>query len=75
MMPEPPSDVIFRMNTAFNTIYGTMSGELRRRAERTFYSCQDWLLERGVRFHQTIDGRWVLDEKQTQQKTQNEGDV
>jgi hypothetical protein len=71
MMPESPSDVIFRMNTAFNTIYGTMSGELRRRAERTFYSCHDWLQEHGIRFHQTFDGRWVLDEKQTGQYHQN----
>jgi hypothetical protein len=30
---------------------------------KTFYSCQDWLLEHGIRFHQTLDGRWVLDEK------------
>jgi hypothetical protein len=62
-MSESPSDIIARMNTAFNGIYGTMSRETRQRAERIFYSCQDWLLEHGIRFHQTIDGRWVLDEK------------
>jgi hypothetical protein len=63
MMSESPSNVLARMNTAFNAIYGTMSRETRMRAGKTFYSCQDWLLERGIRFHQTIDGRWVLDEK------------
>jgi hypothetical protein len=75
MMSESPSNVIARMNTAFNTIYGTMSGELRRRAEKTFYSCQDWLLEHGVRFHQTIDGRWVLDEKKTAPERSHEEGV
>jgi hypothetical protein len=67
MMAELPSTVIARMNTAYNAIYGTMSGEVRRRAEKTFYSCQDWLQERGIRFYQTIDGRWVLGEKKTGQ--------
>jgi len=52
-----------------------MSGETRRRAERIFYRCHDWLQEHGIRFHQTIDGRWVLDENKTEQKHQNEGDV
>jgi hypothetical protein len=75
MMPETPSDVIARMNRAFNGVYGTMSRETRQRAERIFYSCQDWLLEHGIRFHQTIDGRWVLDQKKTEQKRQNEEDV
>ncbi len=63
MMPETPSTVIGRMNVAFNAIYSTMSSEARLRAERTFYSCQDWLQEHGIHFHQTLDGRWVLDEK------------
>ena len=66
--PETPSSVIGRMNTAFNAIYPTMSSETRLRAEKTFYSCQDWLQERGIRFHQTLDGRWVLDEKQPEQE-------
>ena len=74
-MPESPSDVIARMNIAFNGVYGTMSRETRQRSERIFYSCQDWLQEHGIRFHQTIDGRWVLGEKRTERKRQNEGDV
>ena len=72
MMPETPSNVIGRMNTAFNAIFATMSSETRLRAERTFYSCQDWLQERGVRFHQTLDGRWVLDEKKAEQERSHE---
>ena len=73
-MPESPSTVIGRMNTAFNTIYATTMSETRLRAEKTFYSCQDWLQERGIRFHQTLDGRWVLDEKPREQQHQNEKD-
>jgi hypothetical protein len=72
MMPETPSNVIGRMNTAFNAIYATMSSETRLRAEKTFYSCQDWLQERGIRFHQTLDGRWVLDEKKPEQERSHE---
>jgi len=72
MMSDSPANVIARMNTAFNAIYGTMSGEVRRRAERTFYSCQDWLQERGIRFHQTIDGRWVLDQKKAEKDNTHE---
>jgi hypothetical protein len=63
-----PSSVIGRMNTAFNAIYATMSSETRLRAERAFYSCQDWLQEHGIRFRQTLDGRWVLDEKKPEQE-------
>ncbi len=74
-MPDTPSSVIGRMNIAFNAIFATMSSETRLRAEKTFYSCQDWLQERGIRFHQTLDGRWVLDEKQTEQKRHSEKDV
>jgi hypothetical protein len=74
MMPDDPSTVIARMNTAYNGIYGTMSRETRQRAERIFYSCHDWLQERGVRFHQTFDGRWVLDEKKTGQASPPKAD-
>ncbi len=74
-MPETPSNVIGRMNTTFNAIFASMSSETRLRAEKTFYSCQDWLLERGIRFHQTLDGRWVLDEKKTKQKRHNDENV
>ncbi len=73
-IPETPASVIVRMNTAFNAIFATMSSETRRSAEKTFYSCQDWLQERGIRFHQTLDGRWVLDEKPREQQHQNEKD-
>jgi hypothetical protein len=74
MMPETPSDVIARMNTAYNGIYGTLSRETRLRSEKIFYSCHDWLQEHGIRFHQTIDGRWVLDEKKTgQERPRGEG--
>jgi hypothetical protein len=72
MMPEEPSTVIARMNTAYNAIYGTMSRETRMRAEKTFYSCHDWLQDHGIRFHQTIDGRWVLGEKKTRQTRSRE---
>ncbi len=75
MMAESPSSVIGRMNVAFNAIFATMSGEAMRKAEKTFYSCQDWLQERGIRFHQTLDGRWVLDEPKPEQKQQSEEDV
>ncbi len=67
-MQDTPSSVIGRMNIAFNAIYATMSSETRLRAENTFYSCRNWLQERGICFHQTLDGRWVLDEKPTEQE-------
>jgi hypothetical protein len=63
------------MNTAYNAIYGTMSGETRRKAEKAFYSCHDWLQERGIRFHQTFDGRWVLGEKRIGQARSHEEGV
>jgi hypothetical protein len=69
MMPDDPSIIIARMNTAFNAIYGTMSGETRKKAEATFYSCKDWLEKQGIHFHQTVDGRWVLDEKRGETRT------
>ncbi len=74
-MQDTPSSVIGRMNIAFNAIYATMSSETRLRAENTFYSCRNWLQEHGIRFHQTLDGRWVLDEKPTEQKPQSKGNV
>ncbi len=60
-----PQEIIGRMNTAYNGIYGTMSGETRRNAERVFYECKDMLEERKIHFYQTIDGRWVLGERKT----------
>ncbi len=63
-----PQEIIGRMNTAYNGIYGTMSGETRRNAERVFYDCKNLLEERKIRFHQTIGGRWVLGAKKTGQE-------
>ena len=74
-MTDTPASVIGRMNTAFNAIYATMSSETRLRAERTFYSCQDWLQEHGIHFHHTLEGRWVLDEKPRGQARPRAGGV
>jgi len=67
-MPETPSTVIARMNAAYNAIYVTLSRETRQKAERTFYSCHDWLQDRGIRFHQALDGKWVIDADNTETK-------
>jgi hypothetical protein len=60
VQPEP-SIIVTRMNRAYNAVYGTHSPETRRNAEQTFYRCQDWLRQRGITFHQALDGNWVLD--------------
>lgn len=64
MVQEEPSIIITRMNRrAYDAIYGTLSPETRRSAEQNFYRCQDWLRQRGIPFHQALDGMWVLDNK------------
>jgi len=63
-----PSAIIERMNRSYNAIYGTLSLETRRRAENEFYWCQNWLREREIKFRQTSQGKWVLDEKTTEKK-------
>jgi hypothetical protein len=60
-MQEQPAIIIDRMNRAYDAIYGTQSRTTIMKAEREFYSCQDWLRERGIKFHQTPQGKWILD--------------
>ena len=62
-MPEEPSTILARMNRAYDAIYGTLSSETRRKAENEFYRCQNWLRERGIKFRQTLEGKWIFDDE------------
>jgi len=68
VMQEEPATIIARMNRAYNAVYGTLSTETRRHAENEFYRCQNRLRERGIKFRQTLQGRWVLDDKATESR-------
>ena len=60
-MQVQPSIIIDRMNRAYDAVYTTQSSQTRMRAEKEFYWCHDWLREHKVKFHQTPQGKWVLD--------------
>jgi hypothetical protein len=65
-MQEEPSTLITCMNRSYNALYGTLCPETRRKAETTFYRCQNGLRQRGMTFHQTLAGQWVLDTAHSQ---------
>jgi hypothetical protein len=67
-MREEPAEIIERMNRSYNAIYGTLSTETRKRAENEFYWCQNWLRERGIKFRQTPQGRWIFAEDTTERR-------
>jgi hypothetical protein len=64
-MQEQVAVIVERMNRAYAAIYGTQSSETRKKAEKEFYKCHDWLRERGIKFRQTPEGRWILDGETT----------
>ena len=66
MQSDSPSTIIERMNRAYDAVYGTLSTETMRKAENEFYWCQNWLRERGIKFRQTLEGKWILDEGTTE---------
>jgi transcriptional regulator with XRE-family HTH domain len=60
--PLSPSEVIVVLNRSYHTIQESGSRETRESAQTAFNVCYEWLRSRKIRFHQTDQGEWVLNE-------------
>lgn len=57
-----PSEVIVVLNRSYRTMQESSWRETRDAAQKAFNVCYEWLRSRKIRFHQTNQGEWVLEE-------------
>jgi hypothetical protein len=57
-----PDEIIVVLNRSYQTTRESNSRDTRDAAQKAFDNCCNWLRARGIPFHQTARGEWVLDE-------------